>query len=79
MVPRLQEKYESEVLPALKKELSQENRLALPRLQKIVVNMGVGSAITEKKHLEDSIDALTQITGQKPIVTEAIDARLSGS
>ena len=71
MVPRLQEKYESEILPALKKELSQENRLALPRLQKIVVNMGVGSAITEKKHLEESIDALSQITGQKPIMTEA--------
>jgi len=46
MVPRLQEKYESEVLSALKQELSQENRLALPRLEKIVVNMGVGSAIT---------------------------------
>ena len=71
MVTKLQEKYESEILPALKKELSQENRLALPRLQKIVVNMGVGSAITEKKHLEESIDALSQITGQKPIMTEA--------
>ena len=71
MPPRLQEKYESEVLPALKESLGRNNRLALPRLEKIVVNMGVGSAIQEKKHLESAIDALTQITGQKPIVTLA--------
>ena len=45
--------------------------LSLPRLVKISVNMGVGSAIAEKKHLEDAVDALTQITGQKPIITNA--------
>ena len=44
------------------------NPLSLPRLEKIVVNMGVGSAITEKKHMEDAVAALTQITGQKPLV-----------
>ena len=71
MVPRLQEKYEQEVLPALQQELGRTNALALPQLEKIVVNMGVGSAITEKKHLEDSVEALTQITGQKPVVTIA--------
>ncbi len=71
MVPRLQTKYETEVLPALKKDLGRANALSLPRLEKIVVNMGVGSAIAEKKHLEDSLDALTQITGQKPVVTIA--------
>ncbi len=47
------------------------NRLSLPRLEKIVVNMGVGSAIAEKKHLEEAVDALTQITGQKPLVTRS--------
>jgi len=71
MKPRLQEQYEQQVLPALREKLGRSNRLALPRLQKIVVNMGVGSAITEKKHLEDSVEALAQITGQKPVVTLA--------
>jgi large subunit ribosomal protein L5 len=71
MTPRLQEKYEKEVLPALGNALGRTNRLSLPRLQKISVNMGVGTAITEKKHMEDAVDALTQITGQKPIVTKA--------
>ncbi len=69
--PRLQVKYEQEILPKLKKELGRDNRLALPRLQKIVINMGVGSAITEKKHLEEAVLALTQISGQKPSVTRA--------
>ena len=44
--------------------------MSLPRLQKIVVNMGVGSAVLEKKNLEDAVAALTQITGQKPLVTK---------
>ncbi len=69
MIPRLQEKYEKEVLPVLKDQLGRKNRLSLPRLRKIVLNMGVGSAITEKKHMEDALAALAQITGQKPIVT----------
>src|SRR5687768_10474551 len=72
--PRLQEKYEQEVLPALAEKLGRQNRLSLPRLKKIIVNMGVGSAAVEKKHMEDSVDALTQITGQKPIITKARQA-----
>jgi large subunit ribosomal protein L5 len=71
MVPRLQQKYETEVLPALRERLGRKNRLALPRLTKIVVNMGVGSAIAEKKHMEDAVAALSQITGQKPVITTA--------
>jgi large subunit ribosomal protein L5 len=71
MIPRLQEKYEREILPALREKLGRQNRMDLPRLQKIVVSMGVGSAITEKKHLEDAVEALKQITGQKPMVTTA--------
>ena len=71
MAPRLQEKYEQEILPALKDRLGRDNRLSLPKLEKVVVNMGVGSAITEKKHIEESCDALAQITGQKPVVTTA--------
>jgi len=69
--PRLQVKYEQEIVSALAKELGRENRLSLPRLQKIVINMGVGSAITEKKHLEEAVLAMTQISGQKPSVTRA--------
>lgn len=69
--PRLQEKYNKEILPALKEKLGRANRLSLPKLQKVVVNMGVGSAISEKKHIEECVDALGQITGQKPLVTVA--------
>lgn len=71
MVPRLQEKYHQEVSPALAKDLARDNHLSLPRLQKISVNMGVGSAISEKKHLEEAVAAMTQITGQKPVITKS--------
>jgi large subunit ribosomal protein L5 len=70
-VPRLLQRYQNEVLPQLAEKLGRANRLSLPRLEKIVVNMGVGSAITEKKHLEEAVAAMTQITGQKPLVTKA--------
>ncbi len=71
MNPRLQEKYNEEILPELRTKFGRENAHSLPKLEKIVVNMGVGSAITEKKHIEDSEAALTQISGQKPVVTKA--------
>ena len=74
MIPRLQQKYEQEILPALSEKLGRSNRLSLPRLEKIVVNMGVGAAIQEKKYLEMAVDALTQITGQKPIITKSRQA-----
>jgi large subunit ribosomal protein L5 len=70
-VPRLQERYHQELLPALAKSLNRENKHALPRLQKIVVNMGVGSAVTEKKHIDEAVSAIAQITGQKPMVTRS--------
>ncbi len=71
MIPRLLSRYNDQILPALNKELGRDNRLSLPRLEKIVVNMGVGSAISEKKHLEEAVDAMALITGQKPVVTLA--------
>ena len=71
MKPRLQEKYENEILAALGEKLGRDNRHCLPRLNKISVNMGVGSAIQEKKHMEYAVDALTLVTGQKPIITKA--------
>jgi large subunit ribosomal protein L5 len=67
--PRLLEKYEKEILPALAEKLGRKNRHSLPRLQKIVVNMGVGKAIAEKKYLEEAIEAMKQIVGQKPLTT----------
>jgi len=70
-VPRLQERYKSELLPALAQKFGRTNPHALPRLEKIVVNMGVGSAVTEKKHIDDAVAALTVITGQKPLVTKS--------
>jgi len=71
MVPRLQQSYQNDILPRLAERLGRKNRLSLPRLQKIVVNMGVGTAVTEKKHLDEAADAMSQITGQKPLITRA--------
>jgi large subunit ribosomal protein L5 len=71
MAPRLQERYFNEIRPALAEALGRKNVMSLPRLTKIVVNMGVGSAVTDKKHIEDAVASMTQITGQKPLVTVA--------
>ena len=65
-MPRLQEKYIKEVLPHLKETYKRTNPHAIPKLTKIVVSMGVGTAVTEKKHMEEALAALQQITGQKP-------------
>jgi large subunit ribosomal protein L5 len=67
--PRMLELYTNTVRPQLATALGTSNPHAIPRLEKIVVNMGVGAAVTEKKFLEEAIGALTQITGQKPVAT----------
>lgn len=71
MKPRLQEKYVTEIRSALAESHPGQNVHAIPRLQKIVVNMGVGKAIDDKKYLEMAVSALTEVTGQKPIITRA--------
>ncbi|MEQ8211751.1 MAG: 50S ribosomal protein L5 [Lacipirellulaceae bacterium] len=71
MTPRLQEQFENQVLPALKEKLGRDNRLNLPKIEKIVVSMGVGSAISDKKHIEEAVSAMAEITGQKPMVCKA--------
>jgi large subunit ribosomal protein L5 len=71
VAPRLQERYEKEIRKHLAEKLGRTNPHALPRLEKIVINMGVGSAITEKKHMEEATAALAQISGQKPLVTKS--------
>jgi len=67
--PRMLEHYLTTVQPALGKALSRTNPHSIPKLEKIVVNMGVGVAVTEKKYLEEALGALAQVTGQKPIAT----------
>src|SRR6476619_6581487 len=62
---RLQERYQKEIVPHLKKTFKRENVLSLPRLQKIVVNMGVGKALQDKNRIEKAAEELSQITGQK--------------
>jgi large subunit ribosomal protein L5 len=69
--PRLREKYQKTILSSLKTKFKRENIMSLPKLQKIVVNMGVGSNLSEKKYMEEAVDVLTQITGQKPVITKA--------
>ncbi len=71
VAPRLRERYLNEIRAELAKKLGRKNIHALPRLEKIVVNMGVGSAISEKKHIEEATSALSQITGQKALVTKS--------
>lgn len=68
-VPRMLAHYTNTVQPQLGKELGRTNPHAIPRLEKIVVNMGVGVAVTEKKYLEEAVGAMAQITGQKPVAT----------
>ena len=71
MTPRLLEKYRNEIIPKMMETFSFKNRLAVPRLEKIVVNMGVGEALQDIKILDKAMEELGQITGQKPILRRA--------
>ena len=68
---RLQERYTKEIVPKLQEKLGRKNVLSLPKLQKIVVNMGVGKALQDKNRMEQSAEQLTQICGQKSQITKA--------
>jgi large subunit ribosomal protein L5 len=69
--PRLREKYRSEVAPALQKEFGYDNVMRVPRLAKIVVNIGMGEAVGNVKLIDFAVRDLTEITGQRPVVTRA--------
>ncbi len=69
--PRLKERYKSEVTAQLQKEFNFSNKMQIPTLSKIVVNMGVGEAAKDSKLIEGAIRDLTTITGQRPLVTKA--------
>ena len=68
-LPRLKEEYKSRVIDALKEEFSYTNVMQVPKLERIVVSRGVGSAVADKKLLEYAVDELTNITGQKAVAT----------
>ena len=70
-MPRLQEKYEKEVVSALMDKFGYKNIMEVPKLEKIVINMGVGEAKENQKALEAAVEDLAKITGQKPILTKA--------
>ena len=71
MTSRLHERYAAEVVPALQKQFEYGNPNEVPRVAKIVVNIGLGEALTNAKALDAALGDLTTITGQKPIVTKA--------
>jgi large subunit ribosomal protein L5 len=68
---RLRERYQQDVIPALRKEFGYSNVMAVPRLEKIVVNMGLGEATSNAKLADVGADEVGRITGQKPVVTRA--------
>ena len=67
----LKERYNKEMIPVIQDRLGLTNVNAVPKLTKVVINMGVGEAVNDKKHLESAVNDLTAITGQKPVVTKA--------
>jgi len=71
MTPRLLQRYREEIIPQMQEKFKLKNKLAVPRLDKIVVNMGVGEALQDIKTLEKSMDELGMITGQRPIMRRA--------
>src|SRR5690606_34102692 len=71
VVPRLKAKYDNEIRDQLQQQLGLTNVMEVPRLEKIVLNMGVGAAVAQPSLLEGAVKDLTIIAGQKPIVTKA--------
>jgi large subunit ribosomal protein L5 len=68
---RLRQRYEKDVVPALKKEFGYDNVMAIPRVKKVVVNMGLGEATQNAKIVDTGADELARIAGQKPVITRA--------
>jgi large subunit ribosomal protein L5 len=69
--PRFRVKYKEEVIPALQKQFAYKNVMQIPRLEKIVINMGLGEAVQNPKIIESAVAELTAFTGQKPVVTRS--------
>jgi len=71
MAARLRERYRSEIVPTLMRDLGRTNVFSVPRLEKIVLNMGLGEATQNPKILDSAVEELTAISGQRPVVTKA--------
>jgi large subunit ribosomal protein L5 len=71
MISRLRDRYRRDIVPALMRDLGYSNAMAVPRLEKIVLNMGMGEATQNPKVLDSAVEELTAISGQKPVVTRA--------
>lgn len=70
-MPRMKDRYRQETIPALMKEFSYKNVMQVPRLEKVVLNMGVGAAVQNAKDLDNAVRDMSLISGQKPVVTKA--------
>ncbi len=77
MTARYQELYEKEIVPTLKEKHGYENVHQIPKLDKIVLNMGVGEATQDRKHIENASNDMTAIAGQKPVITKARQSNAS--
>ncbi len=77
MKPRYKELYDSEIIPALDKKFGYKNPHQRPQITKIVINMGVGEATQDRKHMENATNDLALIAGQKPVVTKARQSNAS--
>ncbi|MCB1651933.1 MAG: 50S ribosomal protein L5 [Alphaproteobacteria bacterium] len=77
MKPRYQEIYEKEIVPALQEKYGYKNVHEIPKLEKIVINMGVGEATQDRKHIENAANDLGLIAGQKPVITKAKQSNAS--
>src|ERR1700739_288818 len=71
MTARLREKYDKEVVKTLAKELGIESRMAIPRVEKVILNMGLGEAVANPKIIDGAVDELSAIAGQRAVVTKA--------
>ena len=77
MVDRLESEYKKNITKKLKETFSYKNVMEIPKLEKVIINMGVGEAVKDNKKLETAINELTSISGQKPVVTKAKQANAS--
>ena len=75
--PRLQLVYDKEIVPAMKEKFGYKNVMEVPRLTKIVINMGVGEAVADQKQIASAVEEMTLISGQKPVITKAKKAEAS--
>lgn len=71
MAARLKEKYQKELVPAIQKKFNYKSVMQVPKVEKVVINMGVGDAVQNSKVLDSAVEDLTLISGQKPVVTRA--------